>query len=111
MTAESFSRRRDVIFEPTWEASLSNLRGGHAPPAPIDQVLEEFDWTVSRIGDEYYRVGGTDLRVVDIPPARGLTRLNAWFSIGEDGKVHAILIEAVQTEEEEDVGGGPELDP
>lgn len=106
-----FSRRRDVSFERTWEASLAKLRGGQPPPAPIDEVLEDFDWTVARIGDQYYRVGGTDLRVVEIPPAKGLPRLNAWFSIGADEMVHAIEVEVVESEREEDEGGGPELDP
>lgn len=101
---------RDVRFQPTWEADVERLRSGQAPPAPVDEVLEEFDWTIARIGDQYPEIEGTGLRVMEIPPARGLPRLNAWFRIGDDGIVCAESVEEVASEEEEDQEAGPELD-
>jgi hypothetical protein len=98
-----------VQFEPSWEQDLERLRRGQPPPAPIDEVLEAFDWTVARIGDSYAEVGGTRLRVVEILPSRGLLRLNAWFTFGEDRLVHGIAIDEVGAAEEEDEDGGLNL--
>lgn len=101
---------RDVRFEPTWEADVERLRGGHPAPAPIDEVLEKFDFIVSRAAEQYPEVPGTDYRVMEIAPARGLPRLNAWFRVAEDGVVSAEHVEEAETEGEEDVEAGPQMD-
>lgn len=104
---EDASNYRRIQFEASWEADLEQLRAGQQPPADVDEVVDGIDWTLGRLADQYPEVAGTPFRVLQIPSARGLPELNAWFTVEDDHVCCHRLLEAETFDEEDEVEDEP----
>jgi hypothetical protein len=95
------SNYRNVQYEASWEADLVQLRGGVPAPAPVDEVIESLDWTLGRLADDYPLVGATGFRVMNIPSARDVPALEAWFTVKSDRVCcHRLLVAETAAEED-----------
>ena len=82
------------------------LRAGAPAPAPVDEVIEEVELILSRIGEKYPQVAGTQYRVLSTVPARGLPSLNVWFKIEDETCVSCHHLEPAELADEEDSSDG-----